>query len=261
MQGILFDLDGVLYLGDEPIAGAAAVVRWVQRQGIPHLYLTNTTSRPRSALVEKLAGFDIRVAADQLLTPAVAAVEWLRREADGPLALFVPEATAVEFADRPQLAGHADQGAAAVVVGDLGAGWDFNRLNRAFRLLMQTPQPALVALGMTRFWRADDGLRLDTGPFVQALAYASGQRPVVMGKPSAAFFGAAAELLGLDAGELVMIGDDIRGDVEGARNAGIPALLVRTGKFRAGDLELGIKPQAVLDSVADLPAWWHARKR
>jgi HAD superfamily hydrolase (TIGR01458 family) len=173
----------------------------------------------------------------------------------------VPEATGAEFAACRRLPDAAESGAAAVVVGDLGAGWDFGRLNRAFRLLMQDPPPALVALGMTRYWRAEDGLRLDTGPFVQALSYASGRTPVVMGKPAPAFFQAAADLLELPPTELVMIGDDIRGDIEGAQKAGIPGVLVRTGKFSPGDLELGIAPTTVLDSVAALPDWWSTPTR
>jgi HAD superfamily hydrolase (TIGR01458 family) len=235
------------------------VIRWVQGEGIPHLYLTNTTSRPRSALVDKLAAMGMAIGAGQLLTPAVAALQWLEREAPGPLALFVARATAAEFSDCQPLPDEAVSGAAAVVVGDLGAGWDFERLNRAFRLLMQDPPPALVALGMTRYWRAEDGLRLNTGPFVQALSYASGRTPVVTGKPAPAFFQAAAGLLGMPPTELVMIGDDIRGDIEGAQKAGIPGLLVRTGKFSPADLKLGIEPAAVLDSVATLPDWWRTR--
>ena len=70
---------------------------------------------------------------------------------------------------------------------------------------------------------------------------------------------AAADLLGMPPTELVMIGDDIRGDIEGAQKAGIPGLLVRTGKFSPADLKLGIEPAAVLDSVATLPDWWRTR--
>jgi ribonucleotide monophosphatase NagD (HAD superfamily) len=55
-----------------------------------------------------------------------------------------------------------------------------------------------------------------------------------------------------------MIGDDIRGDIEGSQNAGIRGLLVTTGKFQQSDLELGIKPYDVIDSVVDLPAWWNS---
>ncbi|MEJ2592701.1 MAG: hypothetical protein P8178_15140 [Candidatus Thiodiazotropha sp.] len=56
MPGILFDLDGVFYVGDRAVPGAADTLAWVQREGIPHCFLTNTTSKPRQALLEKTAG-------------------------------------------------------------------------------------------------------------------------------------------------------------------------------------------------------------
>ena len=56
--------------------------------------------------------------------------------------------------------------------------------------------------------------------------------------------------------ETLMIGDDIRGDVGGAQQAGIPGLLVRTGKFLPEDLNGDIRPDGLLDSIADLPEWW-----
>jgi len=74
----------------------------------------------------------------------VAADRWLADNAPGPAALFVPGATADEFRSVPHLREDAESGAASVVVGDLGEGWDFHVLNRAFRLLMDEPRPALV---------------------------------------------------------------------------------------------------------------------
>ena len=254
-NALLFDLDGVLYQGETPIPGAAETLAWVREQGIPHLFLTNTTSRPRSALVDKLDGMGIHITAAQLLTPPVAAARWLEAHVEGAVALFVPEATRTEFGDL-EIADNNATEAGAVVVGDLGEGWDYTTLNRAFRLLMQPPQPALVALGMTRYWQAPDGLRLDAGAFVTALSHASGVEPVVLGKPAAPFFRTACELLGIEPAAGVMLGDDIRGDIEGAQQAGLTALQVRTGKFRPQDLEQGITPDAVLDSIADLPQWW-----
>lgn len=257
-QGLLFDLDGVLYQGETPVTGAVETLAWVREQGIPHLLLTNTTSRPRSALVDKLERMGIDIAADRLLTPPVAAVRWLEAHVQGPVALFVPEATRAEFESLDLVTEDAPE-AAAVVVGDLGEGWNYATLNRAFRLLMQQPQPALVALGMTRYWQAADGLRLDAGAFVAALSHASGVEPVVLGKPAAPFFHTACDMLGLAPADCVMIGDDIRGDIEGAQQAGLQAVQVRTGKFRPADLELGVTPDAVLESVADLPGWWEGR--
>lgn len=256
MAGILFDLDGVFYVGEQPIAGAVEALDWVRRAGIPHAFLTNTTSCPRATLVQRLARLGIALEAGQVLTPAVAAARWIATQGGGAAALFVPEPTREDFASLPLAARDAAAGVGAVVVGDLGEAWDFATLNAAFRLLMGPGRPALVALGMTRYWQAPDGLRLDVGPFVAALQCASGRAPVVLGKPAPAFFEIALAMIGGEPQDVIMVGDDIRGDVAGAQAAGLGAVLVRTGKFRPADLREGIEPQAVLESVADLPRWW-----
>ena len=254
LGAILFDIDGVLHVGEQPVPGAADTLAWCRDAGIPHLFLTNTTSRPRGAIAARLQAMGLPVSEDEILTPVQAAIAWLEAQDRRRIALFVPEATAKEFAGFERV--EDESPARAVVVGDLGEAWDFWRLNRAFRILVSDADCALVALGMTRYWRAADGLRLDVGPFVMALGYASDREPVVTGKPDRHFFEAALERLGMPADRVLMIGDDIRGDVGGARSAGLHAVLVKTGKFRPQDLESDIRPDAVLDSVADLPGWW-----
>lgn len=256
MRGVLLDLDGVVYVGDRPVPGAAEAIDWLVREGIGHLFLTNTTSRPRQAVVAKLAGLGISAGTDQVLTPAAAAVTWLRRQGITRPAVFVPDATAAEFAELDPLPDGIEHGAGAVVIGDLGEGWSYSALNRALRLLTSDAAIPLVALGMTRYWRAEDGLRLDAGAFVRALEYAAGRTAVVVGKPDRTFYGAAVEALHLPADQVVMIGDDIHTDIEGAQLAGLTGVLVRTGKFHASDLRGGVSPDAVLDSVADLPRRW-----
>jgi phospholysine phosphohistidine inorganic pyrophosphate phosphatase len=256
MRGILFDLDGVLYNSEEPIAGAADALSWVRGQSIPHLFVTNTTSRGRDALVEKLARFGIQTDQNQILTPCVAAAEWLRKQEGGPVALFVRLKTHREFDGLELLPSDAGTGARYVVIGDLGDAWDFRALNRAFRLLHSNPESILIALGMTRFWHAHDGLRLDTAPFVVALQHATGKDALVFGKPAAAFYHAAVERLRMPASEIVMVGDGIDTDIEGAQKAGLKGVLVRTGKFRLSDLEGTVKPDAVLNSIHDLSDWW-----
>ena len=256
MRGILFDMDGVLYNSDRLIPGAVETVAWLRRRGVPLLFVTNTTSRGRGGLVEKLCRFKIAATEADILTPAVAAAEWLRAKCEGPVALFLRPSTRAEFAGLPLLADDAESGAAYVVIGDLGELWNFRTLNRAFRLLHHNPEAKLLALGMTRYWLASDGISLDVAPFVAALQHATGREPIIFGKPAARFFLAAAERLGLVAAEVLMIGDDIHADVAGAQAAGLKGALVRTGKFRPADLEETERPEVVLDSVADLPGWW-----
>jgi phospholysine phosphohistidine inorganic pyrophosphate phosphatase len=144
------------------------------------------------------------------------------------------------------------------VIGDLGDLWDFRTLNRAFRLLHSNPEAKLIALGMTRYWLASDGISLDVAPFVAALEHATGRRAIVFGKPAGRFFLAAAAQLGVEPGRVLMVGDDIHADVGGAMAAGLRGALVRTGKFRAADLDGERRPDVVLNSVRDLPEWWES---
>jgi HAD superfamily hydrolase (TIGR01458 family) len=143
-----------------------------------------------------------------------------------------------------------------VLVGDLGDEWDFSTLNRAFRELMDGAD--LLALQRDRYWQKGEALALDAGPFVAALEYATGKTATVAGKPSASFFLAALESLRPDgvnsAAGVVMVGDDLWGDIAGAQGAGLEAWLVRTGKFRDDVYKAsGIVADRVLASVADVP--------
>jgi HAD superfamily hydrolase (TIGR01458 family) len=256
LRGILFDLDGVLYNSGDAIPGAVEAVQWVCERGIPHLFLTNTTSRTRAALAGKLATFGIPARESSILTPAAAAAKWLRNGDAGGIALFVRPSVRAEFAGLPCLEEDAERGAAYVVVGDLGNLWDYRTLNRAFRLLHNNPDATLIALGMTRYWLAADGMSLDVAPFVAALEHATGRKATVFGKPDARFFLAASEALGLGGSEVLMIGDDLDTDVAGAQAAGLRGALVKTGKFRPADLAGAVRPDVVLNSIADLPGWW-----
>ncbi len=256
MRGVLFDMDGVLYNSEEPIQGAAEAVAWVQARNIPHLFVTNTTSRGRNALVEKLERYGIHADQSQILTPCTTAANWLRAQAGGHAALFITPKARIEFQEVSCLPEEAEAGAQYVVIGDLGDAWNFRTLNRAFRLLQSNPAAALIALGMTKFWLGHDGLRLDVAPFIAALEHATGRKALVFGKPDRHFFHAAVERLGLPANEIVMIGDGIETDIEGAQKAGLKGVLVRTGKFRESDLQGDLIPDAVLNSIADLPGWW-----
>jgi len=254
-------MDGVLYNSECPIPGADSALAWVREQRIPHLFVTNTTSRPRTVLADKLRAFGIAAEESDILTPAIATSAWLRAHApDARAAIFVRPATQADFAGIATVPDDAETGASHVIIGDLGDLWDFRTLNRAFRLLHNNPDATLVALGMTRYWLARDGIALDVAPFVAALEHATGKRAQVFGKPAPAFFHAAADILRVPAAEILMAGDDVNADIGGAQAAGLQGALVKTGKFRPADLEGPVRPDVVLDSVADLPKWWASQE-
>ncbi len=121
----------------------------------------------------------------------------------------------------------------AVLVGDGGEAFTYERLNCAFRLLLEGAP--LLAMGNNRYFKERDGFSLDVGPFVTALEYAADVRATILGKPAPDFFRAAIADLGCKADEVMMVGDDVAADVIGAVSAGLQGVLVKTGKYRPGD--------------------------
>ncbi len=255
-QALLIDLDGVLYQEDELIPGTLEAIGWIEAQQIDYLFITNTTSKSRNSLLQKFEQMGFHTTVDHIITPILAASKWLQQQSVKSAALFVKVDACADFHGIEAINSSSNLTADAVVIGDLGENWDYPTLNRAFRMLLQQPQPILVALGMTRYWQASDGLCLDVAPFVKALEHAANCQAEVIGKPSASFYQSALALLDYPAERVIMIGDDIVGDIEGAQHAGIRALLVKTGKFREHDLDSAISPDGLLESFADLPDWW-----
>ncbi len=251
-RAVLLDLGGVVYVGDEALPGAIAAIEALRDAGIAIRFLTNTTRTPRRVLLEKLQAMGVPVEAEELFTPASGARRILQEEGLGAHLLIHPD-LAEDFAGLPE------DGAPALVVGDAGEGFTYEAMNAAFRTLEKGAR--FLALANNKSFRDGDGeLSLDAGPFVTALSFASGCEPVVLGKPSFAFFQAALESAGCPAAEAVMVGDDVENDVGGAMAAGLDGILVRTGKFAAGDeTRIDPPPTAVLDSLAALPEWIASR--
>ncbi len=256
MKAVLLDLDGVIYQGERALPGAVETLHWLVDRQIPHAFLTNTTSKPVSAIVDKLKYVGVSVSADALVTPVIAAKRWLLSRHYQNIAALVQEPTLVDL-DMFHLCPQLEQREVdAVIIGDLAEQWSYPLLNWAFRLLLNNPQAALVALGMTRYCRAGDELRLDVAPFVSALQCATDREPIVTGKPGHMMFEMALDLVGGLHGSAVMIGDDIHSDIGGALDAGLDALLVKTGKFREEDLKEEIQPTAVISSISEFRAWY-----
>lgn len=196
----------------------------------------------------KLHAMGVPAEEEELFTPAAAARRIIMQRDLAPHLLIHPD-LAEDFAGLPESEN------LALLVGDAGAGFTYDAMNAAFRVLERGAQ--FLALANNKSFRdADGSLSLDAGPFVAAFAFASGCEPEVLGKPSAAFFRAALDSVGCAPDEAVMVGDDVENDVAGAMAAGINGILVRTGKYEPDD-ETRIDPQpvAVLDSLAALPDW------
>jgi HAD superfamily hydrolase (TIGR01458 family) len=255
-RAYLLDLDGTLYSGGGPVPGAPEALSRLRKMGMPYRVVTNTTSRSRAMLVQRLGEYGFDVSPEAVFTAALAGAEIAKDAGYGCVAPFVAEPALVDLSDLDLCGGTSGRAATrnpqAVLVGDLGDRWTYALLQEAFEYLISGA--ALIALSRDRYWLQGERLALDAGPFVAGLEFASGKGAVVAGKPSPAFYAAALRSLGLDTpGVVAMVGDDIWSDVEGAQRAGLQGWLVRTGKYRQAALdESGVRPDRILDSVAAL---------
>jgi len=243
IEGILIDIAGVLYVGDEPIEGAVQALHRLQESGLPIRYVTNTTRATRMRLTAKLRrmGFDIDAAS--LFTAPIATLKYVLQHQLRPYLLVHPSLRE-EFVDV-----NCDE-PNAVIVGDAGDVFNYQTMNEAFRILMDGG--VLIGMGNNRFFREQNGLSLDMGPFVEALRFASGVEPTIIGKPSVSFFQQALDDIGMAAARAVMVGDDLENDVGGAQDNGIRGVLVRTGKYRPTDeLDPNIRPYLVTNSIVE----------
>ncbi len=255
----LLDLAGTLYHDEGPIDGAVDVVARIKRDRIPHRFVTNTSSRSRASIVERLRNYGFDVEAQDIFTAVVAGAEIARLSGSHVVAPFIDERALADLGEFELVGGTSGRASMgdrpdAIIVGDLGNRWDFDLMQEAFRLLMDGAM--LIALSRDRYWHRGDGLALDAGAFVVGLEYAAGVRAEVAGKPSTGFFRAALASLGLPdsaQSECVMVGDDLWSDVEGAQQTGLSGWLVRTGKYRQDTVATSdIRPDRIIDSVAHI---------
>lgn len=247
IEAILFDLDGVLFIGDKPIEGAIKTINYLKSKNIPLRFLTNTTTQSFDSLFEKISGMGLPVEKSELFAPPKMAAEYLKKFGNPTVKLILTESTAREFESFEK----SDDNPDYIVMGHFEDKWDYDLMQNLFDLVMNGSK--MLALHKGRFWQTESGLTLDIGAFVIGLEHATGQKAVSIGKPSETFFKIALDDIGLDANDAIMIGDDLTNDIMGAQNAGIKAMLVKTGKFRQEILDSSdTKPDLVIESVAEL---------
>jgi len=251
IEALLIDLDGTVYQGRELISGAREALDELREAGVPFLFTTNTSRMSRGDIVDSLRARGLSIQPSEVFSAPVAAARWLGAQGVRRIHLLVSESTRSDFADFEITDDRPD----AVLVGDLGSGFTFERLNAAFRSLRTGAR--LVAIHRNRFWLPEEGPTLDAGPFVAALEYAARIEATLVGKPSPAFFEAASALLGVPTEGLAVVGDDLETDVRGGRAAGLRTIQVRTGKFDEALLEevpSGERPDHIVSSLADVPS-------
>jgi HAD superfamily hydrolase (TIGR01458 family) len=254
MTAILLDIDGVLHVSGEAVPGAPDAVSALRDEGHRLRFVTNNTTRARSVLAGELQSIGFDLESKDITTTPLAAGRLLQGKR---VLALVMSSIRDDLAEYVELV---EDGADAVLLGGADESeetadvFSYDRLNQAYAELREGAR--LVCLHKNKWWQTNRGPLLDSGAFVAGLEYAAGVEAQVVGKPTAAYFQAALAEVEATPAEAVMVGDDVEADIGGAKAIGMSAVLVRTGKFRPAALkEAEPQPDAVVDSIADLPAY------
>ncbi len=243
IKGFLLDIDGVLYVGNEPIQGAVETIR-ILKNRYKVAFITNTTTKTKKMIADKLVKMGFEIDENEIFSALEAVKQFLMSKKEGAF-LLLKEEVKSEFKEIPS------HPVKYVVVGDARENFSYENMNKAFRYLFHGAE--LIAAAKNKYFKDTDGdLSLDCGAYVVGLEFATDKEARLIGKPNKEFFHLAVKRLGLKPEEVAVIGDDIESDVQGAIDAGLKGILVKTGKFTDKDLEKGIQPDLIIDSIEDL---------
>lgn len=261
---VIFDLDGVVYRGDEAIPGAAELVAWLHRSGVAVRFATNNSMVARDGYVDRLGAMGIETTAEEIVTSSSATVEYLHRHAPEVRRVMAvgaeglrDELSAAGFettmaGDVSAIApGGALEGSYDALIVGLDPSFDYARLAAGMSAVAAGAR--LIATNADARYPTPAGFLPGAGSIVAALAAATGVTPEVIGKPEPAMFRAIIEASGIPALETVVVGDNPASDIVGARRAGCASILVLTGVADAEGAS-GLVDDAAPHAVADDPA-------
>ena len=224
---VMLDLDGVVYVGEEAVPGAAEALRRVRETGVHLAYVTNNASRSPDAVAEKLGRVGVEAEADDVVTSAQAAAHLLAEQhpSGSPVANLGAEGLRRALAEEGLVPTDVqDDDAVAIVTGynpDLV--WS-DIMRAAMRIRDGLPW---VASNTDLTFPLEGGEAPGPGVLVEMVSRFSEVDPVVAGKPQPPLLEETIRRVG---GERpLMIGDRLDTDIEGARNLDVPSLLVMTG--------------------------------
>lgn len=257
-RGLVFDIDGCLMKGANPIPGAADAVSELKARGMRVRYFTNDSSKTPAELAARLRQGGVDVEAAEVLTSGLVAAEYAAGKHAGGRVLAVGGAALREALEARGLSLVEDRSADVVVVGrDLD--FNYEKLDAACQAIWAGG--IFLATNLDRRVPVEKGFVPGTGAIVSSVAWATDQRPKVMGKPSIWAGRAAIRSLGVPAAEIVFVGDQLQQDVRMGKNVGAAGVLVLTGSSRREDVDrlpARYRPDAVLPDVAALPGWLDA---
>jgi HAD superfamily hydrolase (TIGR01450 family) len=256
-DGLLIDLDGVVWIGREPVPGAAETLRALLAAGKRIVFVTNNPGKPPASYAKRLRSMGVEVGPEQIVTAGMVAARLAGEAAGAGGGAFVigaePLQAMVAATGTRLLAGEEGREADVVVVSG-HPGFDYEELLTAKLALDRGA--ALIATSHDPTMPMPGGEWPGTGSILAAVETASGRTAEIAGKPERHLFEIALEALNRDSSRdlrVAMIGDRVSSDVEGGRRAGLATILVLSGTTsREQAAAAEPRPDHVVDDLAGL---------
>lgn len=253
-DGFLVDLDGVVWIGREPVPGAPEALRALLDAGKCVVFVTNNPGKPPVAYAKRLGKLGVQVRAEQIVTAGMVAARLAGEAADGGGAFVIgaPALKEMVAATGTHLLGREEARGAGVVVVSGHREFDYRELLAAKQAL--DGGAALLATSRDPTMPFPGGEVPGTGAVLAAVEVASGRRAEIAGKPERHLFEMAIEAAGGD-GRLAMVGDRVSSDIAGGRAAGLETVLVLSGTTSREEAKAADPaPDHVLDDLSGLLA-------
>lgn len=257
VRGLLFDLDGVIWRGKQPIPGAAHTIARLKEAGYPVRFVSNNSSFDREGVLAQLQRFHVDAKLEEVyVVTHLLAREIARLENRATVYLVGAEGIRKELInhglrviDEPE---EIDYLTDFVVAGN-DPELSMTKLTRALRCLLKGARYAVPNMDVV--YPAEDGYLPGSGVVAAAMQAMAGRKPdIMLGKPKPDLLLKAAESMELSPADCLMVGDSLQSDVPAAAAAGMPSLLVLSGGATSEEIaKADPAPTFVTDSIADLP--------
>jgi len=262
VDGLIIDMDGVLWHGSQPIAGLTAFFECLRKRALPFVLATNNASLTQQQYIDKLAAMGVEVEAGEILTSSMATARYLRDNLAPDLRrVFVIGESGLtqplqdhgfELTDLYQV-NQADKGisgvGADIVVSGLDRQLTWDKLATA--TLNIKAGALFYATNADTTLPTELGEVMGNGGVLAALEAATGIKAISIGKPEPILYQQALTLLGTTAATTVAIGDRLDTDILGAVNAGMRSIMVLTGVSSEADIEqLDYQPTWVMQDIS-----------
>lgn len=255
-NGLLIDMDGVIYGGDVMIPGADIFVDRLKKEKIPFTFMTNNSQRTPLETVRKLKKLGIEVTENHVYTSAMATAKFLASQST--------RGTAYVLGEGGLLSSLHDHGLTLVetdpdfvVLGE-GRNFTLEMVQRAVDLILAGAK--FITTNRDPSPKKTGWNNLGIAATTAMIEEATGAKAFVIGKPSPVMMRSARKFIGLETAETTVIGDTMDTDIQGGVQMGYKTILVLSGVSRKEDVHhFAFKPDMVIPSVKelDLPLpWW-----